>query len=120
MIIVSLALNILVLVAVGGSLIAKAEWTRSAYGDRTPARDILLAIYLAILIASVGLLVGHLIAPAAWMLGAIVGLLGVQIVYKVLTALTVRSAFLNPVVLSNLGIAAVHGVTLATIIFGSI
>ena len=116
MIIVSLVLNILVLVAVGGSLIAKAGWTRSAYGDRTPARDILLAIYLAILIASVGLLVGDMVAPAAWMLGAIVTLLSVQIVYKVLTAVTVQRALRNPVVLSNLGIAAVHAVTIATVV----
>lgn len=118
MIVVSLVLNILVLLAVGGSLIAKAGWTRSAYGDRTPARDILLAIYLAILIASAGLLVGHLLAPTPWMLGAIVALLGVQIVYKVLTAVTVKRARRNPVVLSNLGIAAVHAVTIGTVLLG--
>ncbi len=118
MIVVSLVLNILVLIAVGGSLIGKAGWTRSAYGDRTPARDILLAIYLAILIASAGLLVGHLLGPAPWMLGGIVALLGVQIVYKVLTVVTVERALRNPVVLSNLGIAAVHAVTIGTVLVG--
>ena len=116
MIIVSLLLNIAVLVAVGGSLIARAGWTDAAYGERTPARDILLAIYLAILGGSAALLVAFLIAPVTWVLGAVVTLLGVQIVYKVLTAVTVRSALRNPVVLSNLGIAAVHAITLATII----
>lgn len=116
MIIVSLLLNVAVLVAVGGSLLARAAWTDSAYGARTPARDILLAIYLAILVGSAALLVGFLVAPAMWVLGAVVALLGVQIVYKVLTAVTVRAALRNPVVLSNLGIAVVHAITLATII----
>lgn len=50
MIVVSLVLNIVVLVAVVGSLLAKAPWTVAAYGERTAARDILLAIYLAILV----------------------------------------------------------------------
>lgn len=116
MIVVSLLLNIAVLVAVGGSLLARASWTDSAYGERTPARDILLAIYLAILVGSAALLVASLLAPATWVLGAVVALLGVQVAYKVLTAVTVRSALRNPVVLSNLGIAAVHAITLATVI----
>ncbi len=115
MIVVSLVLNILVLIAVGGSLIASAPWVSSAYGERTPARDILLAIYLAILIASSGLLLSYLTSPVPWLTGAIVALLGVQIVYKVLTAVTVRKALRNPVVLSNLGIAVVHAVTLGVI-----
>lgn len=45
-----------------------------------------------------------------------VGLLGVQVVYKVGTALTVARALRNPVVLSNLGIAAVHGATITTLL----
>jgi hypothetical protein len=118
-IVVSLLLNIAVLVAVAGSLIAKAAWTSAAYGDRTPARDILLAIYLAILIGSVGLLVIQIVAPTPWATGGIVALLGLQIVYKLLTAVTVQRALLNPVVLSNLGIAAVHAVTLAIVATGS-
>ncbi len=48
--------------------------------------------------------------------GALLALLGVQVIYKVVTAITVRRSLRNPVVLSNLGIAAVHTVTLATIV----
>lgn len=55
----------------------------------------------------------NLVAPAPWVVGAVLGLLGVQIVYKVLTALTVRGALRDPVVISNLGIALVHSVTVA-------
>jgi hypothetical protein len=109
-------LNIVVLIAVAGSLLTDASWIRSAYGDRTPARDILVAIYLAILLSSAAFLVAVLVAPAPWLVGAVAALLGVQVIYKVLTAVTVRSAFRNPVVLSNLGIAAVHVVTLVTVI----
>ncbi len=115
MIVVSLMLNVLVLVAVGGSLVADATWTRVAYGDRTPARDILLAIYAAILVGSAGLLAGYLLLPSPLMVGAIVALLGLQIAYKLLTAATVRGALRNPVVLSNLGIAVVHATTLITV-----
>jgi len=115
MIIVSLVLNIAVLAAVAGSLFRGAAWTRTAYGERTPARDILLAIYLAILIGSAVLLACTLIAPSAWTRGAVVALLGVQIIYKLLTVVTVRGALGNPVVLSNLGIAAVHAITLVGI-----
>ncbi len=46
---------------------------------------------------------------------AAAALFGVQIIYKVLTAVTVQDALRNPVVLSNLGIAAVHAVTIATL-----
>ena len=116
MIIVSLALNIAVLVAVGGSLIAKAAWTDAAYGTRTPTRDILLSIYLAILIGSAALLVDWFINPAPWLIGAIGALLALQIVYKVLTAVTVKRALRNPVVVSNLGIAVVHAITIATVL----
>lgn len=113
MIVVSLVVNIAVLLVVGGSLIVQAGWVRTAYGDRSPARDILLAMYLAILASSLILLVGELWLRATWMLGAVIALLGVQVVYKLLTALTVQSALRNPVVISNLGIAAVHMLTIA-------
>lgn len=116
MIVVSLSLNIAVLVAVTVSLVSRAEWTRAAYGERTPARDILLAVYIAILLASIALLIGMIWAPTDWLTGAVVGLLGVQIVYKIATAVTVRHALRNPVVLSNLAIAVVHAVTVATVI----
>lgn len=103
----SLALNILVLVPVCGSLLTGAGWTLAAYGPASPARGILLSVYLAILVVSVGLL----FKPVPAMVAA---LLIVQIVYKVTTPFTVGT-IANPVVLSNLAIAAVHAATVATI-----
>ncbi len=115
MIVVSLLLNIVVLVGVTVALVRGARWTLTAYGVRTAARDILLAVYLAILFASIALLatVG---AQTEWHFGALTAVLGLQITYKVLTVFTVRASLRNPVVLSNVGIAAVHAVTVVTII----
>jgi hypothetical protein len=107
MIIASLGLNIAVLAPVCLSLFMRAEWTASAYGYATPARGILLAVYFAILVSSAALLLKPVLAMIA-------GLLVLQIVYKVTTPFTVGSLG-NPVVLSNLAIAAVHSVTVATI-----
>lgn len=102
--ILSLALNILVLVPVSGSLIAKAAWTDTSFGLATPARSILLSIYLTILLASVTLLIHPV--PSL-----IAGLLAAQIFYKVTTPVTVGT-LRNPVVLSNLAIAGFHAMTL--------
>ena len=107
MIKLSLALNVLVLVPVCGSLLSNAGWTMTAYGPPSPARGILLSIYLAILVVSAGLL----FKPVPAMVAA---LLVVQIVYKLTTPITVGT-LANPVVLSNLAIAAFHAATLATI-----
>ncbi len=103
----SLVLNLVVLVPVCAGLLARAGWTASAFGDWTPARGILLSVYIAIAITSAALLV-H---PDERMTAA---LLGVQVIYKLTTPFTVGT-LRNPVVLSNLGIAAVHGATLALI-----
>lgn len=107
MVTVSLVLNLLVLVPVCFSLLVRASWVDGAYGPESPARGILLSIYLAIGLASAGLLFTkdpRLAVP----------LLAVQVLYKVTTPFTVKT-LRNPVVISNLLIAAVHGVTL----FGS-
>jgi hypothetical protein len=77
---------------------------RGRYGPATPARSILLSIYLAILVVSLLLLRNpdpKLVAP----------LLLVQVIYKFSTPLTVGT-LQNPVVLSNLGIAVLHTITL--------
>ena len=104
MILLSLALNILVLVPVTWGLATAAPWVAAAYGAASPARGIVLAVYCAILAASVVLL----FKPV---LPAVAALLAIQIFYKLLTPLTVGTLD-NPVVLSNLGIAAFHAVTL--------
>jgi hypothetical protein len=104
----SLALNIFVLVPVCTGLLRGSDWTLAAYGPPSPARGIVLSVYLAILIVSICLL----FRPVPAMVAA---LLIVQIVYKVTTPFTV-GALDNPVVLSNLGIAAFHAVTVALIV----
>jgi hypothetical protein len=108
MLLVSLSLNILVLVPVLFALAANGAAANGAWGVDTPARRILAAIYAAILSASalllVLLLLGHEVL--AWTQA----LLGVQVIYKLLTA--PLAGLRNPVVLSNLAIAAVHIVTL--------
>ncbi len=104
MITASLVLNLAVLIPVCLSLLANAGWTVSAYGEPSPARGFLLSIYLAILLVSAALL----LKPITMMVAA---LLIVQVVYKLTTPFTVGSLS-NPVVVSNLLIAAVHLITL--------
>lgn len=108
MITLSLLLNIAVLVPVTASIMANASWVEAAYGPPSPARGILLAVYIAILAGSAALLW----KPVPAMVAA---LLLVQIVYKLMTPFTVGMLG-NPVVLSNLAIAAFHAVTV-TLIF---
>ncbi len=104
MIVISLLVNVLVLVPVCTGLVANMPAVRRVYGDPSPARSILLAVYLAILCASVVLLLDR--EPQR-----VAVLLGMQVLYKVLSPLTVGSVR-NPVVISNLAIAALHACTL--------
>lgn len=99
----SLALNILVLIPVCSGLLFKADWAAESYGTETPARGILLAIYLTILIFSAVLLV-------KFDAKMVMALLMVQIVYKVLSPMMVGT-LTNPVIISNLFIAAFHAVS---------
>ncbi|KPF81065.1 hypothetical protein IP78_05850 [Brevundimonas sp. AAP58] len=107
MITAALLLNVAVLVPVCFGLLTSAKWTAAAYGQPTPARGILLSVYLAILVGSVALLVVDRPEMA-------VALLAVQVVYKLTTPLTVGSVR-NPVVVSNLLIAAFHGTAIASV-----
>lgn len=107
LIIASLGLNIAVLVPVCLGLLTRAEWTAAAYGPDSPARGILLSVYMAILIGSAALMVKPVPAMVAAMLA-------LQIAYKLTTPFTVGSIG-NPVVVSNLAIAAFHSLTLWTI-----
>jgi hypothetical protein len=104
----SLVLNIAVLIPVCSGLMADGQWAHQTYGPKTPARQILFAIYSAIL----GLSVALLFWPHT---GIALGLLLAQIAYKVLTPLTVGT-WRHPVVLSNMAIALVHLVTVSTLL----
>lgn len=103
----SLLLNIAVLIPVCAGLATDASWTLAGYGEATPARDILLSIYLSILLASI--LLVFLRGPKA-----VAALLLVQVSYKLTTPFTVES-FQNPVVISNLIVTALHLATLISI-----
>jgi hypothetical protein len=83
---------------------SNAAWTTSAYGEATPARAILLSVYMAIGLCSGLLLIRR--EPKA-----VAALLLVQVLYKVTTPLTVGTVT-NPVVASNLIVAVVHTATL--------
>ncbi|MDX2276984.1 MAG: hypothetical protein NW206_16155 [Hyphomonadaceae bacterium] len=105
----SLLINIIVLVPVLLVIAANGQAAERAWGQDTAARRILSAIYAAILVASVLLLAA--IISGREVLAWAQALLGLQIVYKVLTVPLV--GLRNPVILSNLAIAAVHAATLA-------
>ncbi len=103
----SLAVNIVVLVPIVVLMSIKPRIVDKAWGSFTPARGILMSIYLSILLASLLLIVFPV--PAF-----VFALLLVQVVYKVTTPFTVGT-LKNPVVISNLIIAALHIATLALI-----
>jgi hypothetical protein len=97
---ISLVLNILVLIPVCTGLFLKANWAVDSYGIETPARGILLSIYLAILLFSAVLLLKF--DPKF-----VMALLSVQVVYKVLSPIMVGTLS-NSVIISNLLIALFH------------
>ncbi len=107
MMLASLILNVTVLIPVCCGILLNATWARDAYGPDSSARQILLAVYMAIGIMSTVLIV-H---PDPRMVTA---LLLMQIIYKLATPLTVGT-MKNPVVLSNLAICIVHVITLTLI-----
>jgi hypothetical protein len=96
----SLILNILVLIPVCSGLLLKANWAIDSYGIETPARGILLSIYLAILIFSAVLLF-------KFDAKMVMALLSVQIVYKLLSPIMVGT-LTNPVIICNIFIALFH------------
>jgi hypothetical protein len=106
MISASLIFNILVLIPVCLTLLFNFEKMQDVAGVFTPARGILLAIYVSILLAS-SFLLFFMDTKLAF------ALFSIQIVYKILTPFTVKS-IKNPIVISNLVIATFHLVTVIT------
>jgi hypothetical protein len=104
----SLVVNILV-AGFWGVVLAftpKANFRNWPYGPDSPGSRILASLYLAITILSVyALLDSHRIIPISMFLFLF------QIIYKVLSAITVRD-FKSPVVLSNLAIVVLHSISL--------
>ena len=104
----SLMVNIAVLIPVVGLLWASDVPAERAYGPDSPARRILACLYGAILLASVVLLIGSWLGRDV--LAQAQTLLAVQVIYKLATLPAVGLP--NPVVIANLGIAALHAATL--------
>ncbi len=100
----SLVLNIAVLIPICYLMITNNFRMVKTLGEFNPARGILLAIYISILISSIFLL----IAPDKKF---IIALLSIQIVYKFLTPFTVKT-IKHPFVISNILIALFHVLTL--------
>ncbi len=100
----SLVLNIVVLIPVCSGLLLKSNWVIDSFGMESPARGILLSIYLAILIFSTYLLFKF--DPKF-----VMALLFIQVVYKLLSPIMVGSVT-NPVIISNLLIALFHSVSI--------
>lgn len=105
----ALILNICVLLPVLRWIHKDAHSVRDALGPDSPARRILTCIYGAIALSSLGLL-GALWAGVPQATAWAQALLGVQILYKVATLPMVGGR--NPVVISNLAIAAFHATAL--------
>ncbi|MEY5002021.1 MAG: hypothetical protein RLZZ211_2057 [Bacteroidota bacterium] len=100
----SLVLNIAVLIPICYLMITNNFRMVKTLGEFNPARGILLAIYISILLGSIFLL----IAPDK---KSIIALLAIQIVYKFLTPFTVKT-IKHPFVISNILIALFHVLTL--------
>lgn len=109
MIVLSLIVNVLVLVPVLVGLLRDSAGMADTFGVDTPARAILVSVYLAIALLSAVLL----LAPPGARADLVPGLLAVQIIYKVITVALLGPT--HPVALANLLIAALHGVTFVTL-----
>lgn len=112
---ISLCVNLIVLGLIMPGLLRGQAGLDAAFGPDTTARQILTCIYATIFGISVlicGLLLSGRVESAVT-LG--LGLFAVQIVYKLLTVALIGTR--NPVVATNLGIAFLHSVTLAVMLF---
>jgi hypothetical protein len=105
---VSLAINVVVAGFWGIVLgfFPQASFRTWPYGGDTPGSRILSSLYLAITFFSLY----ALIEPQR-LYSVCIFLFGFQIVYKLLSAITVRD-FRNPVVLTNLLIVVIHSISL--------
>ena len=104
-------LNIVVLIPVISVMLLNIVQIEGVWGENQPSRQILVSIYIAILISSIGL---YLLKGQTKVIVAVT-IFTMQIIYKTLTAFLVVDALTNPVVLSNLAINLVHLSTLVIV-----
>jgi hypothetical protein len=107
----STILNIVVLIPVISVILLDLDRVEPFWGVDQASRQILTSIYIAILASSIAL---FFLKDKTKLIVATT-IFSLQIIYKTLTAVLVINAFINPVVLSNLAITAVHLFTLYTI-----
>lgn len=104
----AIIVNLIVLLPVTFGLITDKPWATEAYGPDTAARGILVSVYLAILLASLLILLVPNPEPMTIIAAT---LMGVQILYKCLTLYFVGLG--NPVVVTNAIIVVFHASMLA-------
>ena len=104
----SAIINIVILVPVISVILLNLVQVERVWGENQPSREILVSVYIAILLASIGL---YFLKGQTQLIVAVT-IFSLQIIYKTLTAVLVTDAFFNPVVLSNLAINVVHISTL--------
>ena len=112
-IMLSLFINIIVLISVCIALVVfdESQIVIDAWGKSSPSRGILLSIYISILVISCWLLFIYTQNPMSIFTKYMVYvLLLIQVVYKLITPLTV--GITNPCVISNLLISILHIITL--------
>ena len=103
------AANVAILLPIVSMLVLRSPRLTWVFGPDSTARQILTCLYATILIASAGALTvgaGRWSVPLAW------GLFGAQILYKTLSLVVIRDRRV-PVYWFNLGVAALHAVTLS-------
>lgn len=105
MLIAALCLNILILCPVVAGLLTNSNAMTDAFGPVTDARLILTAVYAAIALASVVLILAHA-TQLTWAVPATVGLFAFQISYKLFTVALVGLP--SPVVATNLFVVNVQ------------
>ena len=110
MITFSLLANIAILAPVCWIIFKDGPNATSVFGPKTASRDVLVAIYVAVLGFSVVLLGMALLGPTVLSTQIVLTLLGFQVVYKLLTVVTLGLG--HTIAISNLLVVAIHTVTL--------
>lgn len=105
--------NVIIVTIIPVLIARDAPAMRASYGPDSAARRILACLYATIAVASAVALIAQLNGDLALSLVIASVLFPMQITYKLLTLPAV--GWTNPVVKSNLAIAALHAVTLSVL-----
>ncbi len=111
LLVTSLILNAVIVFPVSVGMFTGQVGMEAVFGPASPARQILASVYLAIGLLSVIALAVLALGYSSLVVPMVVGLLVMQVVYKLITVGTVGLG--NPVVMTNLLVVAMHSVTLA-------